>query len=200
MGPFAEPDGHDGPGLIDQLVPCVAAMVDDIVVGLEDPVRQPVVAHELPDVFDRIEFRAFRWQGQQGDVVGDRQIGGEMPSGLIHHEYGMGARCDGARDFLQVQDHGGCVAKRQDQTGPLSQSRADGAEQIDRLGSLILGSRWPGAASSPTSGDLGLLADAGLVLPPDFYGRSCRLLGGDLVQTGGEVFLNASRAASSWAW
>ena len=71
MGPFAEPDGHDGPGLIDQLVPCVAAMVDDIVVGLEDPVRQPVVAHELPDVFDRIEFRAFRWQGQQGDVVGD---------------------------------------------------------------------------------------------------------------------------------
>lgn len=30
------------PGLIGQLVPCVAAVIDDVVVGLEDPVRQPV--------------------------------------------------------------------------------------------------------------------------------------------------------------
>lgn len=65
MGPFAEPDGHDGPGLIDQLVPGMAAMVDDIFVGLEDPVRQPVIAHELPDVFDRVQLWAFWRQGQQ---------------------------------------------------------------------------------------------------------------------------------------
>jgi len=31
--------------------------------------------------------------------------------------------------------------------------------------------------------------DAGFVLPPNLYGLSCRLLGGDLVQAGGEVFL-----------
>jgi hypothetical protein len=35
-------------------------MIDDIVVGFEDTVREPVVAHVLPDIFDRIEFRAFR--------------------------------------------------------------------------------------------------------------------------------------------
>ena len=32
-------------------------MIDDIVVGFEDAVREPVVAHVLPDVFDGIEFR-----------------------------------------------------------------------------------------------------------------------------------------------
>ena len=32
MRPVAEPDGHDGPGLIGQLVPGMAAVVDDILV------------------------------------------------------------------------------------------------------------------------------------------------------------------------
>ncbi len=32
MGPFASPDGHDFPRLIDELVPGLAAQVDDIVV------------------------------------------------------------------------------------------------------------------------------------------------------------------------
>jgi hypothetical protein len=29
-------------------------MVEDVVVGFEDAVREPIVAHELPDVLDRI--------------------------------------------------------------------------------------------------------------------------------------------------
>ena len=45
-------------------------MVDDVVVGIEDAVGQPVVAHELPDVLDRIELgRAWR-QGENSDVGG----------------------------------------------------------------------------------------------------------------------------------
>jgi len=35
--------------LIDELVPSLAAVVDEIVVGFEDAVGEPVVAHELPD-------------------------------------------------------------------------------------------------------------------------------------------------------
>jgi hypothetical protein len=31
-------------------------MLDDIVIGCEDAVRQPVIAHELPDILDRIEL------------------------------------------------------------------------------------------------------------------------------------------------
>jgi hypothetical protein len=34
-------------------------VIDDIVVGFEDAVREPVVAHVLPDVFNGIEFREF---------------------------------------------------------------------------------------------------------------------------------------------
>src|SRR5262249_61421576 len=40
---------HDAPRLIDELVPCRTTMVDEIVVGFEDAVGEPVVAHELPD-------------------------------------------------------------------------------------------------------------------------------------------------------
>jgi hypothetical protein len=66
--PLAQSDGHDAPGLVDELVPSLAAMIDEIVVGFEDAVGEPVVAHELPDVFHGIEFRAFRRQGDDGDV------------------------------------------------------------------------------------------------------------------------------------
>lgn len=38
MGPFSESDGHNGPGLIGELVPCLAAMIDDILVRGEDPI------------------------------------------------------------------------------------------------------------------------------------------------------------------
>jgi hypothetical protein len=35
-------DGHDFPGLIDERVPGVAAVVDDFLEGFEDAVRQPI--------------------------------------------------------------------------------------------------------------------------------------------------------------
>ena len=48
--------GHDFPGHIDELVLGEAAVVEDVVVGFEDTVGEPVVAHELPDVFYGVEF------------------------------------------------------------------------------------------------------------------------------------------------
>ena len=68
MGPLSQSDGHDPPGLIGKLIPSFAAMVDEIIVGFEDAVREPIVAHELPDVFHRVELGAFRRQGDDGDV------------------------------------------------------------------------------------------------------------------------------------
>ena len=38
LGPFPAADGHDVPRLIDEFVPSLAARVDDVVVGCEDPV------------------------------------------------------------------------------------------------------------------------------------------------------------------
>ena len=47
-------DGSDGFWLGDEFSPGVAGGVDDVVVGVEDEVREPVAAQELPDVFDRV--------------------------------------------------------------------------------------------------------------------------------------------------
>ena len=69
MGPLAQSEGHDAPWLVDELVPSLAAVVDKIVVGFEDSVREPVVTHKLPDVFDRVELGGFWRQGDNADVV-----------------------------------------------------------------------------------------------------------------------------------
>ena len=47
MCPFAQSDEHDAPGLIDEAVPSVTAVSDDVVVVSEHSVGEPVVAHEL---------------------------------------------------------------------------------------------------------------------------------------------------------
>ncbi len=69
MRPFSEANGHDAPGLIDETLPGEGAMIEDVVVGFEDSVRQPVVAHELPDILNRVELWAFQRQRQQGVMV-----------------------------------------------------------------------------------------------------------------------------------
>ncbi len=56
MGPFSCSDGHYLPGHIDELVPGEATVIEDVVVGFEDPVREPVVAHELSNIFDRVQL------------------------------------------------------------------------------------------------------------------------------------------------
>ena len=68
MRPRPQSDRHDAPWLIGEAVPGEAAMIEDIVVGFEDAVRQPVVAHELPDVLDRVELGAFGREWKQGDI------------------------------------------------------------------------------------------------------------------------------------
>jgi hypothetical protein len=50
-------------------------VVDDVVIGFEDAVREPVIAHELPDILDRAELGASRRQRQQGDVGRHDQFG-----------------------------------------------------------------------------------------------------------------------------
>lgn len=70
--------------------------------GFEDPVGKPVVAHELPDVFDRVEFRGFRRQRQDGDVARNLDGVREMPACLIDEKDGVRSRRDGGGDFRQV--------------------------------------------------------------------------------------------------
>ena len=170
-------------------------MIDDVVVAFEDPVREPVVPHILPNVFDRIEFRRFGGQRDERHVFGHVQLCGDVPAGLIDKQHGVGSRLDVKRDLLQMQLHGLSVAKWQNETGRLTQCGTDGAEDIGRGGSLILQGKGSSTAFGPASRDFVLLADAGFVLEPQFE----RLAGGrrDIREDIGDFFLNASTAASS---
>src|SRR3954469_773125 len=105
----------------------------------------------------------------------------------------------GLRDFRQVQAHGLRVASRQDQGCALALSRADCSEDVDRARPLI--GRGPGAGSpsGPAARDLVLLADPGLVLPPQFDRSALREARPDRLQGGGETFLKSSNASGSWA-
>lgn len=199
MSPFSETDGHDGPRLSDEAVPGGAAVIEDVLVGMEDAVGEPVVPHELPDVFDRVQFWRPRRQRQQRDVVGDAKVTGAVPTGLVEDDDGVGIGCDIAGDFFEVQRHRFGRAPGQDEGGAFSFPRTDGAEYVRRGGALILGCGRPGAAPRPSPGDAVLLADARLVLKPDLY----PLIGADgrrdRCQRGGKVFLNVSSASGSWA-
>ena len=127
---MAEADRHDGPWLIDELVPSFATVVEEIGVGREDAVRQPVVAHELPDVLNGIQLGALGWERHEGDVWRHDEPAREVPSGLIAEKHGMSSRRHLGCDFGQVQVHGFGVAGRQDQGSSLALARADGAEDV----------------------------------------------------------------------
>ncbi len=47
VGPIAQSEGHDAPGLVGELVPRRTAVIENVAVGGEDPVREPVLAQEL---------------------------------------------------------------------------------------------------------------------------------------------------------
>lgn len=195
------PDGHNAPRLIYEFVPRLAADVDDIVVGSEHPVGEPVVAHELPDILNRVEFRTFGRERYDADIVRHVQLVSHMPTGLIHQYNSVSARSDGERYFCQMERHGFGIAERQHQPRALAVLRADRAEDIDRFSSLIFGCRWPRPATGPAPRDLVLLPDPRFVLKPDLYRRALRERSSDLCQLGGKApFLKASIASSFCAW
>ena len=201
MDRFATSDSHDVPWLSDNLVPCLAAVVDDVVVGGKDPLREPVVAHELPDILDRIEFRAFGRERNNADIAGHIQLVGHMPTGLIHQYDSVSAGGDGERYLGQMERHGLGIAEGQHQPRTLAVLRADCAEDIGRFRSLVFGCRGPRPSSGPAPRDLVLLPDPRFVLEPYLYRRALREISSDLCQLGGKApFLNASRASSFWAW
>jgi len=200
MRPLAQSDGHDAPGLIDELVPCFAAMVDEIVIGFENTVGEPVVAHVLPDVLNRVEFWGFWRQGDNGDVGGNDQSRRQVPSGLIDQEDGVGTGRDHLGDLREMQVHRLGIAGRQDQGCAFALLRADRAEDVGRGSPLVPGRAGTGATLGPAAGDLVLLADTRLVREPYFYLVVVdRLLARDCIQERGEVFLKSSITPSVWA-
>ena len=81
MGPLAQPDGHDAPRLIDELVPCRTAMVDEIVVRFET---------RFESQLSRRNCQAFSTGLSSGHYVGwhDEALR-HVPASLITQEHGV---------------------------------------------------------------------------------------------------------------
>src|SRR5918997_4740105 len=123
-----------------------------------------------------------------------------MPACAIQKNHRMRAGRDSLCDLRQVQGHGPRGAAGQDETGPLALGRTDRAEDGGRCGPLVLRRCGSGAAFRPAPGDRVLLPDTRLVGKPDLSRPAASLTRCDLLQEGGEPFLKAATAASSWAW
>jgi hypothetical protein len=175
-------------------------MVDDVVVGFEDAIGEPIVPHELPDIFHGVELWAFRRQRDDGDVVGHNEACRQVPAGLIDQEHSVGTGRDGLCDLEEMQVHRFGIAGGHDKGRALALLWTDSSENIGRSSALIAGSARSRATLGPSARDLVLLADARLILEPDLYGLDVdRLFVRDLVQARGEVFLKSSIAPSAWA-
>jgi hypothetical protein len=111
----------------------------------------------------------------------------------------MGARIDRRTDLLEMRGHGLSVAPWHDETGAFALGRADGAEDVGPFGSLIVRRARPSAPLGPAARDGVLLADPGLVLPPQLYGGAGRELRPDRRRFGWEGFLKSAIAGSLWA-
>ena len=134
--------------------------------------RLPLSAHELPDVFNRVQFGAFGRQRYDADVFGHFKFVGHVPAILIHQYDRVRTGRDGERYLRKMKRHGFGIAEGQHQTCALAMFGADRAEDVDRFRPLILWRRWPRPAPGPAPRDLVLLADARLVLEPYLYGRA----------------------------
>lgn len=200
MRPASHPDRHDAPRFFNQFVPGVAAVINDVGIGGEDAVRQPVLPHELPDVFLRIELRALGGQRDDGDVRRHNQLRRHVPSGLIHKQHGVSAGSNSLRDFGEVEVHRRGVAPGQNEARCLALLRADGTEDVGRSSALVLRRGRACATPSPSASDLILLSYARFVGPPDFDRSVRRESRGDLVHLGSKaLFLKASTSSGFWA-
>ena len=120
-------------------------------------------------------------------------------SGAVEKQHGVGALGDMARDFVEMELHRLGVGVGQGERRSDAAGWANGPEQVGAVVALVGGLARPRSALGPLSNLAVLLADAGLVLKPDFDRRGFRQAVEMGAQRAREVFLNAATIRSSWA-
>src|SRR5262249_41291767 len=100
-------------------------------------VRQPILPHELPDIFLAVEFGSAWRELQEPDVVWNLEGLGAMPPGLIEEENSVSAWRDFVCDLIEVKLHSFGVAGRQHEGGAGSALGAGATEQVGRLGLIV---------------------------------------------------------------
>lgn len=122
-----------------------------------------------------------------------------MLSGPVHDEHGMCTLFDMPADLVDMELHGLGVGEGQSQSCTNAAGRADRAEQVGALISLVGGLPRACAAGCPLPHDAVLLADAGFILEPQFYLRARRQVAKMRLQRAWPVFLNAAMISASCA-
>ena len=145
----------------------------------------------MPDLLDWIELRRARRQQDWRDVLRPDEIAGGVPSGAVQQQHGVGAPGDMQGYLVEMTLHGVGVRKGQRQRRADAARRADGAEQVGALVTLIGGLGRPRAAAGPLSDKAILLADPRLVLEPDLDLSLARHACEVGRERAGKVFLNA---------
>ena len=118
---------------------------------------------------------------------GTIEAAGRVPAGAVEQQDGVSALGDGAGDLVEVELHGLGVGVGQGERGAGAARRADGAEQVGALVTLVGRLARPRAAPRPLPHEAVLLADAGLVLEPDLDRLAFGDVGQMRLQRGGEV-------------
>ena len=130
--PVSETDGDDSCGLMDEVIPGLAAGGENGVVVVKDTIGEPCLAQVLPNVFGWIEFGGFGRQREDGDVGRRFEFVGGVPCGLIEEDDSVGAGRHGAADLGEMQGHGFGIGARQDQGRAFAALGTDAAEQVVR--------------------------------------------------------------------
>src|SRR5689334_264114 len=94
-----------------------------------------------------------------------------MPAGLVEHDDRMCFWSQTARDLIKMMLHGLRVGARHDNRRSGAALGTDRAEPIGRFGAQVSQGSWPAAAPCPAPCARVFLAEAHLVLKPDFYRR-----------------------------
>ena len=95
---------------------------------VEEAVRQDVLTHELPELFDGVEFRTVGWQANKRDVVRDGEVTGDVVASAVNQDSRVGTRGDRLTQFSEHDVHGLGRGPRQDDGDAEIAIGADGAE------------------------------------------------------------------------
>ena len=81
--------GSDASGLGEQVIPGIAAGIDDLGGIGEDAVGEAVVPEVEPEALDRVQLGRIGRQEHQAEIGRHHQVAADVPAGLVHQDDGM---------------------------------------------------------------------------------------------------------------
>jgi hypothetical protein len=118
----------------------------------------------FPDALGGIELGRIGRQRNGRDVLGEFQVVGLVPAGLIDEQGDVLVGPDRRRETVDVKLHAEGIHVRQHQREGIVCSRLDGTVDVGECITLIGYTRWPLAPCEPAAADTAFLADPSFIL------------------------------------